>query len=97
MIPFRRFRPLLLIVTSFTVAHSATLIASAFGLAPAALWIPPLVETLIAMSIVYLALENIVGIKIERRWMITFGFGLIHGFGFSFALQGSFSLPDPTL
>ena len=87
VIPFRRFRPLLLIVTSFTVAHSMTLIASAFDLAPDALWFPPLVEMLIAMSIVYMALENIVGTKIERRWMITFGFGLIHGFGFSFALQ----------
>ncbi len=87
VIPFRRFRPLLLIVTSFTVAHSITLIASAFDLAPQALWFPPLVEMLIAMSIVYMALENIVGTKVERRWMITFGFGLIHGFGFSFALQ----------
>ena len=87
VIPFRRFRPLLLIITSFTVAHSTTLIASAFDLAPDALWFPPLVEMLIAMSIVYMALENIVGTRIERRWMITFGFGLIHGFGFSFALQ----------
>ncbi len=83
VIPFRRFGPLLLIVTSFTVAHTATLIASAFGLAPDALWFAPLVETLIAMSIVYMALENIVGAKIERRWMITFVFGLIHGLGFS--------------
>ena len=87
VIPFRRFRPLVVIVTSFTVAHSVTLIASAFSVAPDSLWFPPLVETLIAMSIVYMALENIVGAKLERRWMITFGFGLIHGFGFSFALH----------
>ena len=39
------------------------------------------------MSIIYMALENIVGVSIERRWMITFGFGLIHGFGFSFLLH----------
>src|SRR2546427_479145 len=40
------------------------------------------------MSIVYMALENIVGgIGVQRRWMITFGFGLVHGFGFSFALR----------
>jgi hypothetical protein len=39
------------------------------------------------MSIVYMALENIVGTNIERRWMITFAFGLVHGFGFSFALR----------
>src|SRR5207248_7313639 len=61
VIPFRRMRQLLMIVTSFTVAHSVTLIASAYNMAPDALWFPPLVETLIAMSIVYMALENIVG------------------------------------
>jgi HupE / UreJ protein len=77
-----------LIVTSFTVAHSITLIASAFDLAPGALWFPPLIETLIATSIVDMALENIVGItNVRRRWVITFCFGLVHGFGFSFALK----------
>src|SRR5207244_9629070 len=59
----------------------------AFNLAPDALWFPPLIETLIAVSILYMALENIVGSKIGRRWIITFGFGLVHGFGFSFALR----------
>ena len=87
VIPFRRWRPLIAVVTSFTVAHSITLIASAFNLGPDALWFPPLIETLIAVSILYMALENIVGGNIERRWMITFGFGLVHGFGFSFALR----------
>ncbi len=87
VIPIRRFRSLLLVVTSFTFAHSITLIASAYGLAPTSLWFPPLVETLIAMSIVYMAIENIVAKNVERRWMITLGFGLIHGFGFSFALR----------
>ncbi len=87
VIPFRKFRALVLIVTAFTVAHSITLIASAFGLAPNALWFPPLVETLIAASIVYMALENVIGASLRRRWMITFAFGLVHGFGFSFALR----------
>ncbi len=88
VIPFRSFRALIPIVTSFTVAHSITLIASAYNLAPSALWFPPLIETLIAASIVYMALENIVGTAtVHRRWMITFGFGLVHGFGFSFALR----------
>ena len=88
VIPFRKFRQLLLIVTSFTVAHSFTLIASAYGLGPDALWFPPLIETLIAMSIFYMALENIVGASsVSRRWMVTFAFGLVHGFGFSFALR----------
>ncbi len=89
VIPFRRFRPLVAIVTSFTVAHSITLMASATGLAPNALWFPPLIETLIALSIVYMAFENIVGAKLQRRWIIAFGFGLVHGFGFSFVLRDS--------
>ena len=88
VIPFRRMGALIPIVTSFTVAHSITLIASAYNLAPAALWFPPLVEALIAASILYMALENIVGTtSVHRRWIITFGFGLIHGFGFSFILR----------
>jgi len=89
VIPFRKPRPLIAVVTSFTVAHSITLMASAAGFAPDALWFPPLIEALIALSIVYMALENIVGPKLERRWLIAFGFGLAHGFGFSFALRQS--------
>lgn len=89
VIPFRRLRPLIAVVTSFTVAHSITLIAAAFGLVPNALWFPPLIETLIALSIVYMAFENIVGADVQRRWMVAFGFGLIHGFGFSFLLTES--------
>lgn len=88
VIPFRSFRALIPVVTAFTVAHSITLIASAYDLAPGALWFPPLIETLIALSIVYMALENIVGAStVHRRWMMAFGFGLVHGFGFSFALR----------
>jgi hypothetical protein len=88
VVPFRRLRPLILIVTAFTVAHSITLFASAFDFAPDALWFPPLIETLIAASILYMALENIIGgVSANRRWLITFAFGLVHGFGFSFALK----------
>jgi hypothetical protein len=87
IIPFRRLRPLVILVTSFTVAHSVTLLAAASGLAPAGLWFPPFVEMLIAASIVYMALENIVGTRWQRRWIIAFAFGLVHGFGFSFVLS----------
>jgi hypothetical protein len=87
VIPFRRLRPLIIIVTSFTVAHSITLLASAFGYAPDALWFPPLIEMLIAVTIVFMALENIVGGNPGKRWIYAFAFGLIHGFGFSFALR----------
>ena len=88
VIPYRRFWPLAGVVTAFTAAHSVTLLASAYGLAPDALWFPPLIETLIAISIVYMALENIVREGAPpRRWMMAFGFGLAHGFGFSLALR----------
>jgi len=90
VIPFRRFVPLAVIVTSFTIAHSITLLAAAFGYAPGGLWFPPLIETLIALSIVWMALENITrATSIQRRWVIAFIFGLVHGFGFSFALSES--------
>jgi hypothetical protein len=99
--PFRRFRQLALLVTGFTVAHSITLISAALGFVPDALWFPPLVEALIAASIVYMAVENIVfeasagdgaadgpgASAVRRRWILTCAFGLVHGFGFSFALS----------
>ncbi len=95
---FRRPRELILTVTAFTAGHSVTLIASAWNAGPNGLWFPPLVETLIAASIVYMALENIVLASREagsspglgqRRWILAFAFGLVHGFGFSFALRES--------
>mgnify|MGYP000530694896 FL=1 len=89
VIPLRSFMGLIPVVTSFTIAHSITLISTAFGLAPQALWFAPLIEMLIALSIVYMAFENIVGVKLEKRWIVAFGFGLVHGFGFSFLLSES--------
>jgi hypothetical protein len=100
VIPVRRVRPLVVVVTAFTAAHSITLAASALGLAPDALWFPPLVEALVALSILYLALANAVGPRpgargaageapADRRWVLAFGFGLVHGFAFSFALRDS--------
>lgn len=72
------------IVTSFTVAHSITLIAASLG------WISlpgMLVESVIAASIIYVAVENIVKPESRRRYLITFAFGLIHGLGFAAMLQ----------
>jgi hypothetical protein len=72
------------VVTAFTIAHSITLGLAVFGvLAPS----PALIEPLIALTIVYVAGENWFAKDIERRWRITFPFGLIHGFGFAGALQ----------
>jgi hypothetical protein len=89
VIPLRRFWTLVLVATSFTVAHSITLIAAALGYVPGGLWFPPLIETLIAVSILYMAVENVLSADARHRWMLAFGFGLIHGFGFSFALRES--------
>ncbi len=90
VIPFRRFRALVPIVTAFTVAHSMTLIASAYNLGPDALWFPPLIETLIAASIVYTwrSKTSWAGTWGTGGWMIAFGFGLVQrASDFSFALR----------
>jgi hypothetical protein len=81
---------LLKIVTAFTVAHSLTL-----GLAVLGVVAPParLVETVIAASIVWVAVENLVAREAaSRRWLVSFAFGLVHGFGFAAAL-GPLGLP----
>jgi hypothetical protein len=89
VIPLRKLKPLIVIATAFTVAHSITLACAAMGLAPRGLWFPPLVETLIAVSVFYLAIENLFGSSAQRRWIVAFAFGLVHGFGFAFALRES--------
>jgi len=90
VLPFRReIRELVWIVTAFTVAHSLTLIGSAFGLAPDRLWFTPMIEVLIAASIFYMAVENVVAPNARMRRVIAFAFGLVHGFGFSFALRNT--------
>jgi hydrogenase/urease accessory protein HupE len=76
---------LLKIVTAFTLAHSVTLGAAAFDIVtlPSAL-----VESVIALSIAYVAFENLnPRYAVSRRWTISFAFGLIHGFGFSSVLK----------
>jgi len=78
------FRSVAKIITSFTVAHSITLALSTFDLVR----IPPaVVEPLIAVSIVYVGIENIFRRDLTWRWLLTFGFGLVHGFGFASALR----------
>lgn len=72
------------IITSFTVAHSITLALATFNIIrlPASL-----VEPLIAGSIIYVGLENLWQQEPPRRWLLTFGFGLIHGLGFAAVLR----------
>ncbi|MDE0104172.1 MAG: HupE/UreJ family protein [Bryobacterales bacterium] len=88
VLPVRGLRPLVLIVSAFTAAHSVTLMASAMGFAPSSSWFPPLVESLIAISILFMAIESAVGVG-RHRWLMALGFGLVHGFGFAFALSES--------
>jgi len=83
VIPFRRVIALIPVITAFTLGHSVTLIGTAYGLAPPGAWFPQFIETAIAVSIFYMALENIVGASLRRRWVIAGLFGLVHGFGFA--------------
>jgi hypothetical protein len=87
VLPFRRIGwPLVGVVTAFTLAHTVTLVAAAVGWVPREPAFPLLVEALIAASIVYMAIENLFAPRLQRRWLLTAGFGLVHGFGFSFGL-----------
>ena len=79
-----RLRPLIAIVTSFTIAHSITLLLAAFGVVT----LPTrFIESAIAVTIVYVAVENLWRANFTHRWMLTFLFGLIHGFGFANTLN----------
>ena len=86
-----RWRPLLIQISAFTIAHTFTL-----GLVAAGVFAPPasIVEPLIAATIAFVALENLV-FKDMTRWRpaIVFAFGLIHGMGFA-GFFGSLGLPD---
>jgi len=85
-----RFRPLLVQVSAFTVAHTVTLALSTLGVVRLS---PSVVEPLIALSIAYVAVENTLSTTL-RPWRaaLVFGFGLLHGLGFAGAL-GELGLP----
>jgi hypothetical protein len=86
-------REVVWVVTSFTAAHSITLSLAATGL----LELPSrLVESAIAVSVVVAALNNLAPLFNHRRWMVAFGFGLIHGFGFASVLA-ELGLPQGAL
>src|SRR4029079_6002172 len=75
VVPFRRPREVVAIVGSFVAAESITFIASAFGMAPSLSWFAPLVVALVAMSILYVAVDNVIGLgssresAFRRRWI----------------------------
>ena len=87
LIVCRDMRSILTLITCFTIAHSITLALAAFGVVqlPARI-----VEPLIAASIAYVGVENLLrGEAAKRRWLIAFCFGLVHGLGFAGALKES--------
>jgi hydrogenase/urease accessory protein HupE len=77
-------REVLKIITAFTIAHSITLLLAAMQVVSLN---SRVVESVIAFSICFVALENLFKKKVNYRWLVTFGFGLIHGFGFASVLQ----------
>ena len=79
------WRQTLAIITAFTLAHSVTLALAALEVVR----LPErLVESTIAASIAWVAGENLLRGQGHKRWLLTFGFGLIHGFGFAGVLAG---------
>jgi hypothetical protein len=85
LVVVRGFLSSLGVITSFTIAHSITLAAATFNVAQ----IPSrIVEPLIAASIVYVGIENLLRCEVPKaRRTVTFGFGLVHGFGFASVLR----------
>jgi len=80
-----RWKPLLIQVTAFTVAHTLTLALSVYGVVSLS---PAIVEPLIAASIAYVAVENILTPQLKPwRALVVFGFGLLHGLGFAGVLE----------
>jgi hypothetical protein len=80
-----RLKPLLAQVTAFTLAHTVSLGCSVYGV----MSLPSrVVEPLIALSIVYVAVENLLASRLRpARLLLVFGFGLLHGLGFAGALR----------
>jgi len=86
-LPFRRVRDLVKPFAAFAIAHSITLGLAAFGLATVDTWFAPTIGALIALSLVYVAIENGIGAGLRHRWVVALVFGLFHGLGFAIALQ----------
>ena len=89
LVPMLSKRLLIMVITAFTLGHSVTLASAVLGFQPASLWFPDAIELLIALSILILAIDNLVTKEHHSRWMFGLVFGLVHGFGFSFGLSQS--------
>jgi hydrogenase/urease accessory protein HupE len=84
LVVIHRWRDVIQTISAFTIAHSITLAMATVGVVN----MPGrIVEPLIAASILYVGLENLLRNEAASRWKLTFGFGLVHGFGFATALR----------
>jgi hypothetical protein len=102
-LPFRRTRDLVKPFAAFAIAHSITLAVAAFGMASVDTWFAPTIGAFIALSLVYVSIENGIGRfqwgltptvrtrvrprEHSHRWIVALVFGLFHGLGFAIALQ----------
>ena len=84
-------------VTGFTIGHSVTLTLGFFGYVPKGMWFIPLVETGIALSIVYAAAVSLIAVGHRVTTLVTALLGLLHGLGFSFVLSEILNLESPNL
>ena len=99
-IPYRRARDLVKPIAAFAVAHSLALGLASRGFVPADAWFPPAIGAIIALSVVYLAIENAIapstllrastatslGASLRHRWIVALVFGLAHGYAFAIDL-----------
>jgi HupE/UreJ protein len=103
-LPYRRARELIAPIAAFAIAHSLTLTLAAFGIGPVSAvgsWFVPTISGLMALSLVYVSIENGVGRGfrpdagenpsrprfLRHRWVVALVFGIFHGLGFAIALQ----------
>ncbi|MGC4837605.1 HupE/UreJ family protein [Micromonospora vinacea] len=90
----KRLRDVVEVATAFTVAHSVTLVLAAVGWVSVPGWI---VEPLIALSIAFVAVDNLLSPRTSHRLPVVFGFGLLHGLGFAGAISVDGPLSASTL
>jgi hypothetical protein len=90
LVPFRTPRQMLVLVGAFAAGCVVALAGAAFNFMPTRLWFPPLVEMLVAASIVGVAIDAVFGSNLQRRWMLAFVGGIAHGYAMSFLLGESY-------
>lgn len=88
VLPFRRPREQVPLAASFVVGAGLGIAGSATGLPPDALWYPSLLSTLVAATVLYAAVENVIGARLRSRWPAALAFGAVHGAVLHLSLAG---------